>query len=80
MLHREDMIDAFRRTIDRRAALPPETEILIGEPDAMGYDALQDELGRLIQAPRIGRRCACRRPLRRPEPGRMASSSRSSLT
>ena len=48
MLHRDDMLDAFRRTVDRRAALPPETEVLIGEPDAMGYDALQDELGRLI--------------------------------
>ena len=48
MLHRADMLDAFRRTVDRRAALPPETEILIGEPDAIGYDALQDELGRLL--------------------------------
>jgi nucleoside-diphosphate-sugar epimerase len=48
MLHRADMLDAFRRTVDRRATLPPETEILIGEPDAMGYDALQDELGALI--------------------------------
>lgn len=48
MLHREDMLDAFRRTIDQRHALPPETEILIGEPDAIGYDPLQDELGYLI--------------------------------
>ncbi|MCE3246350.1 MAG: polymerase subunit epsilon [Microvirga sp.] len=48
MLHRADMLDAFRRTIDRRDALPPETEILIGEADAMGYEALQDELGRLL--------------------------------
>jgi len=48
MLHRDDMLDAFRRAIDRRAALPPETEILIGEADAIGYDALQDELGYLI--------------------------------
>ena len=48
MLHREDMLDAFRRTVDRRDVLPPETEILIGEPDAIGYDALQDELGRLL--------------------------------
>lgn len=45
MLHREDMVDAFRRTVERRAELPPETEILIGEPDAIGYDALQNELG-----------------------------------
>ncbi|MCH8686766.1 vitamin K epoxide reductase family protein [Pedomonas mirosovicensis] len=48
MLHREDMLDAFRRTVDRRAQLPPEAEILIGEADAIGYDALQDELGYLI--------------------------------
>ncbi|MBA3596008.1 MAG: NAD-dependent epimerase/dehydratase family protein [Methylibium sp.] len=48
MLHREDMLEAFRCTVDRREALPSGTEILIGEPDAMGYDALQDELGRLI--------------------------------
>jgi nucleoside-diphosphate-sugar epimerase len=48
MVHREDMVDAFRRAVDRRAALPPETELLIGEADAIGYDALQDELGRLI--------------------------------
>ena len=48
MLHRDDMLDAFHRTVDRRAVLPPETEILIGEADAIGYDALQDELGYLI--------------------------------
>ena len=48
MLHRDDMIEAFRRAVERRAVLPPEAEILIGEPDAMGYDALQDELGYLI--------------------------------
>ena len=48
MLHRDDMLEAFHRTVDRRAVLPPETEILIGEADAIGYDALQDELGYLI--------------------------------
>ncbi len=48
MLHREDMIDAFCRAIDRRDVLPAATEILIGEPDAIGYDALQDELGYLL--------------------------------
>lgn len=45
MLHREDMVDAFRRAVERRAELPLETAILIGEPDAIGYDALQDKLG-----------------------------------
>ena len=48
MLHREDMLDAFCRAVDRRKALPSETEVLIGEPDAIGYDALQDELGYLL--------------------------------
>jgi nucleoside-diphosphate-sugar epimerase len=48
MLHREDMIDAFCRVVDRRQSLPPATELLIGEPDAMGYEALQDELGGLL--------------------------------
>lgn len=48
MLHRDDMLEAFHRTVDRRAVLPRETEILIGEADAIGYDALQDELGYLI--------------------------------
>jgi nucleoside-diphosphate-sugar epimerase len=48
MVHRDDMVDAFRRAVDRRRELPAETAILIGEPDALGYDELQDELGRLI--------------------------------
>lgn len=48
MLHRQDMLDAFVRTVDRRGRLPPETAILIGEPEAIGYDALQDDLGYLI--------------------------------
>ena len=42
------MIDGVPRTIDRRAQLPPGTAILIGEPDPMSYDALQDEIGYLI--------------------------------
>ncbi|MFN3387784.1 MAG: NAD-dependent epimerase/dehydratase family protein [Allosphingosinicella sp.] len=48
MLHRDDMAEAFRRTIDRRDALPAEVAILIGEPSAPTYDELQDEIGRLI--------------------------------
>ena len=48
MLHRDDMLDAFRRTIDRRNTLPDETAILVGEADAIGYDALQDRLGALM--------------------------------
>ncbi|MFN3817849.1 NAD-dependent epimerase/dehydratase family protein [Blastomonas sp.] len=48
MIHREDMIDAFVRTIDRRDRFSDETVILIGEADAIGYDDLQDRLGALI--------------------------------
>lgn len=48
MIHREDMLAAFRLAVDRRHALPSGVEMLIGEADAMGYDALQDELGYLM--------------------------------
>lgn len=48
MLHKEDMADAFRRAVDRRAELPPGEMVLIGEPDAPGYDELQDLIGRLV--------------------------------
>lgn len=48
MLHREDMLDAFARAVDRRKQLPTSTTLLIGESDALGFDALQDELGYLL--------------------------------
>jgi nucleoside-diphosphate-sugar epimerase/uncharacterized membrane protein len=48
MLHKDDMIDAFHRVVDRRAELPRETTLLIGEPEAMGYDAIQDAIGKEI--------------------------------
>lgn len=48
MLHRQDMLDAFRQTVERRQQLPTEVELLIGEDDAIGYDSLQDELGQLM--------------------------------
>ncbi|MBU0555796.1 MAG: NAD-dependent epimerase/dehydratase family protein [Alphaproteobacteria bacterium] len=48
MVHREDMIDAFVRAIDRRAEFTGETVILVGEPETLGYADLQDRLGCLI--------------------------------
>ena len=48
MVHRDDMLDAFKRVIDRRKEVPSGTVILIGEEEAPGYDSLQDELGCLI--------------------------------
>ncbi len=50
MLHRDDMLDAFVRCIDVRSTLPPVSTFLIGEVDAIGYDALQDRLGHLMHA------------------------------
>lgn len=48
MIHRQDLADAFRRTVDRRASLPEAATILIGETDPIGYSDLQDRLGELI--------------------------------
>lgn len=48
MLYRDDMLDAVRRTVDRREDLPRRAALLIGEPEAIGYDALQDEIGYLV--------------------------------
>lgn len=48
MLHKEDMTDAFARAVAHRKDLPQHTELLIGEPFALGYDALQERLGTLI--------------------------------
>jgi nucleoside-diphosphate-sugar epimerase len=47
-VHKDDLIDAFRRVIDRRDRLPADVTILVGEPDAIGYGRLQDAIGRLI--------------------------------
>ena len=48
MIHRDDLIDAFVRTVDRRASLAGETTILVGEEEALGYADLQDRIGCLI--------------------------------
>ncbi len=48
LLHKEDLVDAFRRAVDRRDRLPLETVLLVGEPDPMAYAALQDAIGQLV--------------------------------
>lgn len=48
MVHRDDMLDAFKRAIDRRGDIPSGTVILIGEEEAVGYEDLQDTIGYLI--------------------------------
>jgi len=47
-LHMDDMLELFKRCIDRRDDMPADCTILAGEPEVMSYRQLQDELGRLI--------------------------------
>jgi len=47
-VHIDDLAQAFLQTIDRRASLPPETVLLIGEPVTESYRALQNQIGLLL--------------------------------
>jgi nucleoside-diphosphate-sugar epimerase/uncharacterized membrane protein len=47
-LHMDDLVDAIEKVVDRRAKLPPEIPILLGEPEALSYDELQHTIARLI--------------------------------
>src|SRR5918996_886022 len=47
-VHLADVVDAFRATVARRATLPHEATILIGETDPLSYDELQRLLARHI--------------------------------
>jgi nucleoside-diphosphate-sugar epimerase len=47
-LHLDDLVDAFGRLVERRKHLPEELELVLGEPDTLSYDELQDRLGELI--------------------------------
>jgi len=47
-LHMDDLVDAIDRVVERRAELPPELPLLLGEPEALSYDELQHTLARLI--------------------------------
>ncbi|HKK18087.1 MAG TPA: NAD(P)-dependent oxidoreductase [Opitutales bacterium] len=47
-LHIEDLVDAFEKMVDRRADLPPELTVNIGEDKTFGYGEIQKRLGRLI--------------------------------
>jgi nucleoside-diphosphate-sugar epimerase len=48
LVHVEDTADAIVRTLERRASLPPEVAILIGEPDPPSYRGLQEAIGELV--------------------------------
>jgi nucleoside-diphosphate-sugar epimerase len=47
-VHLDDVVEAIRLTIERRAELPVETALLIGEPETMSYEELQQQMGELL--------------------------------
>ena len=47
-MHMDDLVDAIELVVERRAALPPELPMLLGEPEPLSYDELQHTLARLI--------------------------------
>ncbi len=47
-LHLDDLTDALVRVVEHRKGLPPEQALLLGEGEAMAFDELQRELGRLL--------------------------------
>ncbi len=47
-MHMDDLVDAIALVVERRAALPPELPLLLGEPEALSYDELQHTFARLI--------------------------------
>lgn len=47
-IHKDDMIELFKLVIDKRNDLPSAHAMLAGEPEVMGYEELQDAIGKLI--------------------------------
>ena len=47
-LHMDDLVDAIELVVERRAQLPPEVPILLGEPEPLSYDEVQHSFARLI--------------------------------
>jgi nucleoside-diphosphate-sugar epimerase len=47
-MHLDDLVDALVRLVERRAKLPRELVLLLGEPETLSYDELQRQFGRLI--------------------------------
>lgn len=47
-IHEDDMLALFDAVLERRDALPFKHIVLAGEPEVMGYQALQNRLGQLI--------------------------------
>ncbi len=47
-VHLDDLVDAFELAVNRRAELPHQQTLLLGEPDPLSYDELQHTFGRLF--------------------------------
>ena len=47
-VHRDDLVDSFALLIEKRAQLPAELTLLIGEPEALSYEELQEKIGCLV--------------------------------
>jgi nucleoside-diphosphate-sugar epimerase len=47
-VHLEDLVEALASTVDRRATLPQEATLLIGEAETPSYDALQRLISRTL--------------------------------
>lgn len=47
-LHMDDLVDAIVAVVERRAALPPEVPLVLGEADTLSYDELQHTIARLL--------------------------------
>jgi len=50
----DDTADAVAHAVERRAALPEEVAILLGEPDPPSYQDLQDRIGELLWGDKWG--------------------------
>src|SRR3546814_2107113 len=46
-VHRDDVVDAVVRTVDRRAELPEYTTLLIGEEETHSYREMQQRIGKI---------------------------------
>ena len=53
-VHIDDTADAVAHAVERRATLPDEVPILIGEPDPPSYQDLQDRIGELLWGDKWG--------------------------
>lgn len=62
-IHLDDLLDLFKRCVDRRHDLPANGTLLAGEPDVLSYQQLQDELGRLIHGEDVWRTLSLPEPL-----------------